>query len=78
MITLQRFVKVPTTGTSRPGGRAYHAAVLITMVSANPQLLIIGGLDDGLRVLADAWICDLGRVTTWSEVMNAAHHWGIG
>ncbi len=77
MITLQRFVKVPTTGTSHPEARAYHAAVLITMGSANPQLLIIGGYGGG-HVLADAWICDLGRVATWREVRKAVHHWGIG
>ncbi len=78
MITLQRFVKKPTTGTSHPDGRQDHAAVLITMGSANPQLLIIGGLGVSGDVLDDAWICDLGRVATWSEVRKAAHQWGIG
>ncbi len=77
MITLQRFVKVPTTGTSRPEARRDLAAVLITMGSANPQLLIIGGWGGG-HVLVDAWICDLGRVATWREVRKAAHHSGIG
>lgn len=50
-----------------PVGRAWHTAVCLDYGQDRPQLLMIGGLGGGNKVLGDAWILDVqsGR---WKEV----------
>ena len=46
-------------GEPCPVRRAYHAAVCLGYGGDHPQLLVIGGLNDGAKVLSDMWILDI-------------------
>ena len=46
-----------------------HAAVCLWNGVDYPQLLVIGGLDENVKVLNDAWILNL-QTRRWKEVRN--------
>ena len=50
-----------------PVGRGRHAAVCLNYGGDHPQLLAIGGVGGGNRILGDAWVLDVqsGR---WRKV----------
>ena len=54
-------------GEPWPVGRSRHAAVCLDCGGAHPQLLVIGGLDNGGKVLSDAWLLDV-QSRKWREV----------
>ena len=58
---------MPKSGEPWPIGRVEHAACCLGF-GESPQLLLLGGLYEGNRVLEDAWILDLESMK-WKEVL---------
>ena len=57
-----------------PVGRSGHAAVCLGYGRDHPQLLVIGGLTTGNKVLGDAWLLDV-QSGKWKEVrIPDVHH----
>ncbi len=52
-------------GASQPSPRSSHAAVCLDYNTNNPQLLVIGGLDD--KTLSDVWCLDV-QAQSWQQV----------
>ena len=50
--------------------RALHAAACIEHGGDRPQLVIIGGVDTGCKVLKDVWIMDV-QSRRWEKVTHA-------
>ena len=65
VLFMQHFSKMDTQGGSCPEARYSHAAVCLGYGGDHPQLLVTGGLGNG--VLSDVWMLDVqsGR---WREV----------
>ena len=67
VISMQHWSKLDHHGGKpRPVGRLGHAAVCVDY-GDHPQLLVIGGLGSGNKVLSEGWLLDVqsGR---WREV----------
>ena len=60
---------MPDSGGDTPTVRSLHAAVCIEHGGDRPQLVIIGGIGAGDKVLNDVWIMDVqsGR---WKKVIT--------
>ena len=63
---------MPDGGGDTPTVRINHAAACIEHGGDRPQLVIIGGLGGGDKVLNDVWIMDVqsGR---WKKVIHAGY-----
>ncbi len=57
----------PVLGEPWPVERSYHAACCLNYGQDHPQLLVHGGLDDGINTLGDVWILSVAT-GKWSEV----------
>ena len=54
-------------GMPWPTGRSSHAATCVGHRSHQPQLVVVGGVDNDCNVLGDVWMLDF-ESRQWKEV----------
>ena len=59
-------------GAPWPVERSSHDACCLNYGEEHPQLLVIGGMDNDLNTLQDAWILDV-KSRRWREVSCDVH-----